>query len=232
MCNAKKLREPNLFEAVAKRLGSPVVWPNGHIRNLEPKDIARPTNILPVLRPIDPARPEVGMEVADMRWWMVPFFHKGDLKAWKAMCTNARAEEIKSKATFRDPYKRRRGVAVVDGFYEWTQAASTPKPRWLVERADGQPMILPIVWDTWTGPDGAVDSYALLTTGAGPGMTAPDPAHNRPDGLLHDRQPVILEEDEVLSWLDLSTDPAAGYRGSAPHALSLQLDGFGFDKAA
>ena len=222
MCNAKKLKEPNLFADVARRFGAPIVWPNGHIRNLEPKDIARPTNVLPVLRPIDPTNPAAGMEVVDMRWWMVPFFHKGpDVKSWKAMCTNARSEEIAGKATFREPYKRRRGVAIVDGFYEWTQAAPTPKPRWLIERADGQPMVFPIVWDTWRGPYGPVDSYALLTTAAGAGMNG-----------VHDRQPVILEDDQVLPWLDLATDPAAGYVGSQASALKLTEDGFGFDKAA
>ena len=157
-----------------------------------------------------------------MRWWLVPFFHKGpDVKAWKAMCTNAKAEEIKAKPTFREAYKRRRGVAVVDGFYEWTTSAPTPKPRWLIERADEHPMVFPIVWDTWRGPEGAVDSYALLTTAAGPGM----------DGI-HDRQPVILEDDQVLPWLDLGTNPAASYTGSAAGALRLSPDGFGFDKAA
>lgn len=234
MCNLKRLNQPNLFEAVAQRFGAPLAWPEGRIRNLEPKAYCRPTNTLPVLRPIDPAAPAAGVEVADMRWWMVPFFHKGpDVKAWKAMCTNARAEEIKTKATFREPYKKRRGVVVVDGFYEWTQKAETPKPRWLIERADGEPMIFPIVWDRWNSPEGPVDSYALLTTAAGPGMLAPDPAHNNPaHGLLHDRQPVILEPEEVLPWLDLSTDPAAGYRGSAEGALRFTVDGAGLPKAA
>jgi putative SOS response-associated peptidase YedK len=222
VCNAKRLENPNLFDAVARRFGAPIVWPEGRIRNLEPKAMCRPTNVLPVLRPVDPAQPAAGLEVADMRWWLVPFFHKGpDVKAWKSMCTHARSEEIKAKPTFREPYKRRRGVVVVDGFYEWTASAPTPKPRWLIERADGEPMVFPIVWDTWRGPDGAVESYALLTTAAGEGMNG-----------IHDRQPVILEPDEVLAWLDLSTDPAAGYAGSDVGVLRLSADGFGFDKAA
>jgi putative SOS response-associated peptidase YedK len=222
MCNAKKLRNPELFAWAARRFGAPIVWPNGQIRNLEPKELCRPTNVLPVLRPVDPAQPAEGLEVVDMRWWMVPFFHRGpDLKSWKAMCTNARSEEIKAKATFREPYKRRRGVAIVDGFYEWTASAPTPKPRWLIERADCQPMAFPIVWDTWDGPEGPVLSYALLTTAAGEGMNG-----------IHDRQPVILEDNQVLPWLDLGADPAAGYRGSGAGALKLSPDGYGFDKAA
>ena len=219
MCNAKKLELPGLFEAKARDWGTSAHWPDGLRRNIEPRRLARPTNTLPVMRPIDPADPAAGLEIVDMRWWMVPFFHKGpDVKAWKAMCTNARSEEIASKATFREPYKRRRGVALVDGFYEWTASAPTPKPRWLIERADGQPMTFPIVWDSWKGAGGSVESYALLTTAAGPGMNG-----------IHDRQPVILEDDQVLPWLDLSTDPAAGYTGSAEGALRLTHSGVGFD---
>ena len=82
-------------------------------------------------------------------------------------------------------------------------------------------MVFPIVWDSWRGAEGPVFSYALLTTGAGAGMNG-----------IHDRQPVILELDQVLDWLDLGTDPAANYRGSDAGALRLSEDGFGFDKAA
>ena len=221
MCNAKKLQELSLFGDKARDWRTKAVWPGGLIRNLEPRRLARPTNILPVMRPVDPADPAAGLEIVDMRWWMVPFFHKGpDVKAGKAMCTNARAEEIAGKATFREPYRKRRGVSLVDGFYEWTQGAPTPKPRWLIERADGQPMAMPIVWDTWNGPEGPVLSYAVLTTAAGEGM----------DGI-HDRQPVILEDDQVLPWLDLETSPAADYRGSDAGALKLSLSGTGFEFA-
>lgn len=82
-------------------------------------------------------------------------------------------------------------------------------------------MLFPIVWDTWRSSEGTIDSYALLTTAAGPGM----------DGI-HDRQPVILEPDDVLSWLDLATDPAAAYAGSVAGQLRLTPNGTGFDLAA
>ncbi len=48
---------------------------------------------------------------------------------------------------------------------------------------------------------------------------------------IHDRQPVILEDAQVLPWLDLGTNPAGGYAGSLAGALALSEDGFGFDKA-
>lgn len=139
MCNLKRLNvPPSLFDSKARQFGLPIVWPDGQIRNVEPREMVRPTNTVPVLRPVDPANPAAGLEMFDARWWMVPFFHKGpDVKAWKAMCTNARSEEIAGKPTFREPYKKRRGVAIVDGFYEWTSSAPTPKPRWLPTRASG-----------------------------------------------------------------------------------------------
>lgn len=65
----------------------------------------------------------------------------------------------------------------------------------------------------------AVLSYALLTTAAGPGMEG-----------IHDGQPVLLENGQVATWLDLSTDPAASYTGSGAGALQHRRTASGLTK--
>lgn len=37
----------------------------------------KPTNRVPPIRPVDPIDPAAGLEVVEMRWWLVPCFHKG-----------------------------------------------------------------------------------------------------------------------------------------------------------
>ena len=52
----------------------PLVFRDGAIPNIEPREHIRPTNIAPIIRPLDPADPFVGVELTDARWWLVPWF--------------------------------------------------------------------------------------------------------------------------------------------------------------
>lgn len=198
MCNAYRLITPaHLFYEALGELGLPLVRPDrARIPNLAARETARPTNSLPVLRPIDPAAPSAGLEMAELRWWLVPFFHKGPgVKDWKAMCTNARAETVATAATYREAYKRRRCLVPADGFYEWTGEKGA-KTKWLFTLPDGAWFAFAGLWDRWNGPEGPVESFTILTTTPGPDAA---PYHNR--------QPVILDRDALAQWLDLGADP-------------------------
>lgn len=198
MCNAYTVRTPahRFYEDLAQ-LGLPLVSPErARIPNLQPRDITRPTNTLPVFRPVDAGNPGAGLEMIDLRWWLVPFFHKGpDVKAWKAMCTNAKAETVRTSATFREPYRRRRCLVPADGFYEWTGPAGA-KTRHLFTPSDGNWFAFAGLWDRWKSAEGPIDSFTIITTTPGPDA-AP----------FHSRQPVILRQREFARWLDLSADP-------------------------
>lgn len=75
------------------------------------------------------------------------------------------------------------------------------KPRkqpFFVQRADGEPVAFAGVYEFWRDksvadddPNAWVVSYAIVTTGAEPGMDR-----------IHDRQPVVLDRDQWASWLD------------------------------
>lgn len=197
MCNAYRLQAPpHLLYDLFDRARLPVVAPDAaHRPNLEPRSMTRPTQVLPVLRPVDPDDPGAGVELAQIRWGLVPAWHRGGVKDFKFLCTNARSETVATARPYRDALKRRRCLAPADGFYEWTGAKGA-KTRWLFEPVDESVFCFAGVWELWVGPDGPLESFSILTTA--PGEDA------RP---YHDRQPVVLPLASWAAWLDLKADP-------------------------
>lgn len=196
MCNAFRLKTPiNQIETDLRRLGLPPLFANGATPNDWPEiEMTRPTNVLPAFRPADVSNPSAGLVLTQKRWWMVPFFHRGETKAWKAMCTNARAESVATSRTFKGPFERRRALIPADGYYEWT-GEKGDKIRWLFERPDGDWWSFAGIWDRAETAEGMLESFAIITTEAGPDSAS-----------IHNRQPVILEKGDFARWLDLSAD--------------------------
>jgi putative SOS response-associated peptidase YedK len=196
MCNAFRLKTPlsRIGEDLAA-LGLPLAFPGGAIPNDWPEiEMTRPTNTLPTLRPLDASEPGRGLEIVNKRWWMVPFFHRGEVKAWKAMCTNARAETVATSRTFKGPFERRRCLVPADAYYEWSGEKGS-KTRWRFERADGDWWSFAGLWDRAETSEGMLESFAIVTTAAGADSC-----------MVHDRQPVILEKGDLPRWLDLGAD--------------------------
>src|SRR5208282_2003866 len=69
----------------------------------------------------------------------------------------------------------------------------------------------PGLWDRAHTSDGPIESYTLLTTAAGPDMTA-----------YHDRQPVILARADWSEWLDLAHDPMGLLHAGPPGTIAAQ----------
>jgi putative SOS response-associated peptidase YedK len=160
-----------------------------HAPNLEPRDF-RPTNPAPVMRPLDAADPAAGLEMVEIRWDLVPFFHKGPVKAKKYLCTNARVETVATQPAFREPFKRRRCLAPASLFYEWT-GEKGKKQMWEIRHFEQPFFCFAGLWDRAQTADGPIESFTILTTAAGPDMAA-----------IHDRQPVILRREHWASWLN------------------------------
>lgn len=190
----------------------PLVFPDPDRKaNLQPRDDIRPTNRAPIVRPVDPDNPQAGVHIDEVRWGLVPWFHKGALKDWKFLGTNARSETVTTTRMYRDSYARRRCLVPADGFYEWT-GEKRAKTKWLFTRPDGGWFAFPGLWDRWDGPDGPLESFTLMTTAPGPDAAK-----------YHDRQPVILERKDWARWLDLSEDPADLLHGSPEGDLKVEL---------
>jgi putative SOS response-associated peptidase YedK len=113
---------------------------------------------------------------------------------------NARAETVADKPSFRSAFRQRRCLIPASGFYEWQQAGRRKQPYFIRPR-DGRLFALAGLWERWQGPDGTVETCAVLTTGANELM--------RP---LHERMPVILGPESDGLWLDPLT-PADALRG-------------------
>ena len=141
--------------------------------------------------------PETGARHLDaLRWGLVPRWAKDASGGARMM--NARSESVAEKPAFREAFRKRRGIAVADGFYEWQAlpGAKGGKQPFAVAMADGAPMPLAALWEGWRAPDGTIlRTYTILTTDAVPELS-----------VLHDRMPVILPPEAWDAWLG-ANDP-------------------------
>jgi len=132
------------------------------------------------------------------RWGLVPHWAK-DLSIGARMI-NARAESVGTLPAFRESFATRRCIIPASRFYEWQRVGNAKQP-YAILRSDGFPMSFAGLWASWSDPRTRerVLSCAIVTTTAN-AMMAP----------LHDRMPVILEDDALGMWLDPSlTDTSA-----------------------
>lgn len=140
-------------------------------------------------------------------WGLIPSWAK-DAKIGNKL-TNARAETITEKPSFKRAFAKRRCIIPADGFYEWHRASEDPataetrKLPYFIHRLDGQPLAFAGLWETWHDPESPDDaerirSCTIITTTAN---AAIEP--------VHDRMPVILGEEDWATWLSPEpTDPA------------------------
>ena len=162
----------------------------------------KPTDRAAMLRPIYVSDPAAGLESVDRRWWLVPFFHKGKVTDWKAMCTNARLETVETTAAFREAYKHRRSLIPITSFVEYDKppgwAKGQPMRRWEVswDPKDDFDNVryLAGVWERSNPTDltEPLESFAFVTGPPGADV-----------GAVHDRQPAVMTFDQGMEWLRL-----------------------------
>jgi putative SOS response-associated peptidase YedK len=110
---------------------------------------------------------------------------------------NARSETAADKPMFRHALKKRRCLVPASGFYEWLATGGRKQP-YCFRSWDEKPFAFAGLWERWEGPDGPVESCAILTTGA-----------NELVRPVHDRMPVILPRLHWQAWLDRDLQEAA-----------------------
>ncbi|MEM1363484.1 MAG: SOS response-associated peptidase [Pseudomonadota bacterium] len=129
------------------------------------------------------------------RWWLVPSWHKGSLKDWKATTFNAKIETAREKPTFSRPWQNGRCLIPALGYYEWTGTKGKKQPWYITVERNAPVMFLAGLQST--RPDG-LRSCTILTRAADADLTR-----------LHPRMPVILTPEECLSWLQRTEDDAS-----------------------
>jgi putative SOS response-associated peptidase YedK len=147
---------------------------------------------------------EIERELVVGQWGLIPWFAKAAKLPYST--NNARAEELASKASFKQVWARsQRCVIPAEHFDEpnW----ETGKNVWhRFRRADGAPWALAGLWNTWTDKESGeiVESYTMLTLNADhhplmSRMHKPDPKL-APD--KQDKRSVIpLDLADIQTWL-------------------------------
>jgi putative SOS response-associated peptidase YedK len=134
-----------------------------------------------------------------MKWGLVPFWAKDEKIGYKT--SNARSEGITEKPSYRNAVKSRRCFIPVDGFYEWKAVPDPAKPKKLAKQPyrmvprEGAYMALAGLWECWDKGDEPLETFTIITC-----------APNKLMSAVHDRMPVILQDEEARQqWLSPET---------------------------
>ena len=130
------------------------------------------------------------------KWGLIPAWSKEGKASYATF--NARAESVREKPSYAQPFAKRRCIVPADGFYEWTGPKGAKIPH-LFERQDGALLALAGLHESWRARDGSetIQSFTIVVTAANGWMSR-----------FHDRMPVILEEAEQETWLTGSAEAA------------------------
>ncbi len=145
-----------------------------------------PSEPLPVVR-LNPQTHE--RELVYLRWGLVP--------SWTAdptigsRLTHARAETVATKPAFRDAFRWRRCLVVVDSFL-LAKSGRGRRRRYVIQMKDGRPFGVGAIWERWQQGDAEpLETCAVITTEA-----------NELVEPINDRMPVIIANEDYARWVE------------------------------
>jgi putative SOS response-associated peptidase YedK len=141
-----------------------------------------------------------------MRWGLIPPFHKGTIKQWKAATYNTRDDSVETSGLWKRIWKRNRCLIPVAGFYEWyhepgAKKGTPPQPYYFTDANGAAALSVAAIFDRWKDPEN--EGRELLSCSM---MTTAPNAHV---AKVHDRQIVTLRPDQFGAWLDGSAGKEA-----------------------
>ena len=152
----------------------------------------------PALSPTDSYYPGRGIPavvnaaervVEILYWGLIPPWAK-DISIAKHTF-NARCETLRTKASFRNAYIRRRCLIPATAYYEW-RTANDRKIPYRFSLRDTSVFMLAGLWEYWVDSSGnEVYSAAVITCPAGNGLES-----------YHDRMPVIFDKYNCWQWME------------------------------
>ena len=127
-----------------------------------------------------------------MKWGLVPFWAK-DPKIGHKMI-NARAETLTQKPSFKHLLKSKRCLVPSSGFYEWKRVDKRKVPYYIGIK-NSKIFSFAGLYDNWKDSVGnELKTFTIITTNS-----------NNTLKPIHNRMPVILEQEFEEDWLDVKT---------------------------
>ncbi|GHB05646.1 SOS response-associated peptidase [Modicisalibacter luteus] len=135
----------------------------------------------------------------DELWWgYKPKWAKG--KASQPI--NARVETVATSGYFKSSFQKHRCLIPADGWYEWDKAASPKQPHFIC-REDREPIYFAGIYTE--REDGSL-GCAIIT----------EPARGSAQDI-HDRMPLILDDESLEPWLDVDLTDRETLRNVVHH---------------
>lgn len=150
---------------------------------------AAPGMNLPV---IETGNPRMGRL---FKWGLIPSWAKDAKIGFKTI--NARAETLLEKPSFRNLIARKRCAIPADQYYEWKKEGKVKIP-YAIGLKNKSPFVMAGLYDSWKSPEGTViNSFTIITTKS-----------NELTASVHERMPVILNEQEFSFWMEPEVRPS------------------------
>jgi putative SOS response-associated peptidase YedK len=146
--------------------------------------VMTPMRLVPVLH-LGPVRQR---RVSAMRWGWLDRKAKDPLRGFSHL--HARAETIDTAPTWSQSFLERRGVVLVRSFNIGEDLPNGKVKQWVCARADGKPLAIAVIHQSWPLETGPLAAFAMVTTAAAPPLDARD-----------SRMPALLDLEEVSAWL-------------------------------
>ncbi len=145
-------------------------------------------------------------EVTLARWGLVPSWSKEEKTQYSMI--NARAETLLEKPSYKRLVKSKRCLIIADSFIEWKKTRAGKVPHRIMLN-DGDLFVFAGLWDLWEKEGVQLTSCTIITT-----------SPNKLVGTIHDRMPVILDQDSEKDWIsDIPVDKVMGLLKSYQSAI-------------
>ena len=137
-----------------------------------------------------------------LKWGLIPSwtrnFDYANTIRYKTF--NARGESVNSKLSFSKPFKSKRCLVPVRGFFEWQHVGGKKIP-WYIYHTSDQIFSIAGIFDHWveTSTGEILNTFSIITTQANDLMAV---IHNSKK-----RMPVILDRSDEWKWISLTTSP-------------------------
>lgn len=173
-----------------------------------------PSQSVPVIHLAKGGRPEIVLA----QWGLLPSWVAATGKVRRPL--NAKLETAAEKPMFRAAFRHARVLVPACGFYEWRPEPDSKQP-YFIRPAGGESLFgFGGLLARRDGPEGAVRSFAILTTAA-----------NEAVAPIHERMPVIIAPEDYAAWLDPGLTDVDLLAEIAQHYDPERMEAFPVDRA-